>query len=92
MKKSLYEQPIRMGSSHIPRIKVATVLKTLRQRGYAIDFDTRDIIVLRRIEFPFDRITLPNRGEISIYLLKMYLKDLSIDFQEFCRLAQLQGE
>jgi hypothetical protein len=72
----------------VPRIDRARVLIAFRKLGYSEDITRENISILRQMDFPFRRITLPNHPQISTELIRLYLMDLGIDFEVFYRLVQ----
>jgi hypothetical protein len=72
----------------VPRIERAHILKAFRRLGYSEDVTRNNISVLRQMDFPFRRITLPDHPQISTELIRLYLMDLGIDFEVFYRLVQ----
>ena len=82
MNKPVSRHKVENAIAPISKFHRRYVLKALADFGYAIDFATNDITVLRNTDFPFSRITLPNRELISLELLKLYARDNGLDLQE----------
>jgi hypothetical protein len=72
----------------VPRIDRDRILKVFRRFGYSMDITRDDITVLRQMDFPFRRLTLPNFPQISTELIRLYLIDLGIDSEMFYRLVK----
>lgn len=67
----------------IHKISRTRLVRAFRKLGFVEDFHTKDVTVLRQMNFPFDRLVIPNDREISVELVKLYLKDLTIDWDDF---------
>jgi hypothetical protein len=61
------------------KIPYNSVLKAFKRIGFNEELKTPQITVLREMEFPFRRITMPNHSLISDELIDLYLTDLSLD-------------
>jgi hypothetical protein len=61
------------------KIPYNSVLKTFKHIGFNEELKTPLVTVLREMEFPFRRITMPNHSLISDELIDLYLSDLTLD-------------
>ena len=59
------------------------VLRAFQELGYSEDFKNRYVTIIREIDFPFRRITLPNNQKISSALINLFLRNLGIDGKRF---------
>jgi len=69
-----------IGFVEISRIRF---LRAMRKMGFVEDYITKDVTVLRRMTFPFNRLAIPNDESLSVELVKLYLKDLRLSWEEF---------
>ncbi|HQU72465.1 MAG TPA: hypothetical protein PKV71_08185 [Calditrichia bacterium] len=83
MKKSPTNPENSNGSLQLIWLSRDDVLRVLLELGYSEDFKNRFITVVREIEFPFRRATIPNNLQISSVLLSFCLKDLGIPAERF---------
>jgi hypothetical protein len=61
------------------KIPYSSVLKTFKNFGFSEELKTPQITILREMEFPFRRITLPNHSLISDTLIDIYLTDITLN-------------
>lgn len=59
------------------------VIIGLKDMGFVTDVDSPHTLVLRNVNFPFYRLVVPRDEEISVELLKLYARDLNMDFVKF---------
>lgn|GEM_PF-4015985 len=86
MKKSLLNhKKTERSARKLVKFNRERVMRAFRELGYAEDFISNSVTVLRNLEFPFQRITLPNNAVISSELLKLYAADLKIDFNSLLK-------
>ena len=57
--------------------------KLLSKIGYQIDHQTGSHIVLRRSEYPFRRLTVPNHKEIAKGTLRRIIRESGLSLDEF---------
>ena len=69
-------------------LDTTVVLNVFKEFGFSIDFSNQVINVLRGMEFPFRRVTIPNRPTLSVQLLEAYLRDTGIDGTRFMKVYQ----
>lgn len=72
----------------VPKIAHHRVLNAFRALGFSEDVYRGNVVVLRQKDFPFRRITLPDKPLISSELIRLYLTDLGIDVGVFYRLIE----
>ena len=58
----------------------------LARIGYALDHQTGSHFILRNIEYPHRRLTVPNHREISKGTLRAIMKQAGIDRTEFLKI------
>lgn len=78
-------------SPKVSRVHRDRAVRALQEFGFAEDFNNRYILVLRQINFPFKRLTIPNITVLSTELLKLYVQDAEIDLEEFSRELKSQS-
>ena len=83
MKKSPTASEIDMQPTAVPLYDRREVVKIFQEFGFAEDLKNRYITVLREIDFPFRRITIPNTATVSQSLLDRYLMDMAIHRDPF---------
>ncbi|RMF56710.1 MAG: hypothetical protein D6748_12900 [Calditrichaeota bacterium] len=83
MKKSLINHKEKKEKpSPILKLNRERVLRAFRDLGYAEDYKSPYVTVLRNLDFPFQRVTIPNHSVLSSELIKLYAHDLRLDFQK----------
>ncbi len=65
------------------KISYNRLLRAFRKMGFVEDYLNSDVVVLRRTQFPFERLVIPNQHDISVELVKLYLNDLGITWEDF---------
>ncbi len=65
------------------QISYNRLLRAFKKMGFVEDYFNSDVVVLRNKKFPFERLVLPNYHDISIELVKLYLWDLGITWEDF---------
>ncbi len=71
----------------LPRsISGQKVVKALRKLGYEIDHQTASHILLRQVEKPYRRLTVPNHQAISIGTLRAIIRQAGLSRDEFLNL------
>ena len=85
MKKSSSKNKVERKIAKVPRIRRIDVLSAFKRLGFDEDINHPQVTVLREADFPFRRITLPNKPKISLELVKVHLKEIGIDLQLFIK-------
>lgn len=74
--------------SKLPVISGRELCKILETIGYLIDHQTGSHIILRNIDPPHRRITVPDHKEIAKGTLRKIIKESGLTLEEFKRLAR----
>ncbi len=70
----------------LPVISGKALVKAFLKVGYAIDHQTGSHIILRQIEEPHRRLTIPNHPEIAKGTLLAIIKQAGLTREEFTKL------
>ena len=65
---------------HVPS---GDVEKKLKRIGYKVDFNTSYYYIMRNSNFPFQRVSIPHNGLISLFTLKHILDAIDISFENY---------
>ncbi|MBI4727179.1 type II toxin-antitoxin system HicA family toxin [candidate division TA06 bacterium] len=65
-----------------PLVSGKKLVKALRRIGYIVDHQTGSHIILRHIDPPHRRLTIPNRSEIAKGTLRSILRDAGLSVEE----------
>ncbi len=65
------------------KISYNRLIRAFKKMGFVEDYFNSDVVVLRKTRFPFERVVIPNIHDISVELIKLYLKDLGITWEDF---------
>jgi predicted RNA binding protein YcfA (HicA-like mRNA interferase family) len=71
----------------LPPFSAKKVIKALANGGYEFDHQKGSHIILRNIEPPYRRITIPNHPEIAKGTLRKIIKQCGLTVEEFLRLT-----
>ncbi|MDI6739418.1 MAG: type II toxin-antitoxin system HicA family toxin [Candidatus Edwardsbacteria bacterium] len=66
-----------------PLLSGKLAVKAFRRIGYAVDHQTGSHIILRHIDPPHRRLTIPNHREIAKGTLRNILRDAGLTVDEF---------
>lgn len=92
MKKSHSATKVELVAPPVTRFARQHVIKAFQMMGYLDDFNGVHVTVLRNTVFPFQRITVPNRPQLSLEILKAYARDANFELEPFLnKLRRLQG-
>jgi predicted RNA binding protein YcfA (HicA-like mRNA interferase family) len=69
--------------SRLPRIPARQVVKALRKIGYEFDHQRGSHIVLRHIQPPHRRITVPEHDEIAKGTMRSIIRQAGLTVDEF---------
>ncbi|MBU1356722.1 MAG: type II toxin-antitoxin system HicA family toxin [Candidatus Edwardsbacteria bacterium] len=69
-----------------PLVSGRKLVKALRRIGYNIDHQSGSHIILRHIDPPHRRLTIPNHNEIAKGTMKSILRDAGISIEEIKKL------
>ena len=69
--------------SGLPLISSEKLCTILSKAGYIVDHQKESHIILRRCEFPYRRLTVPNRREIPKGTLRAILRQSGMTVEEF---------
>jgi predicted RNA binding protein YcfA (HicA-like mRNA interferase family) len=69
--------------SRLPRISARQVVKALRKIGYEFDHQRGSHIVLRHIQPPHRRITVPEHDEIAKGTMRSIIRQAGLTVDEF---------
>jgi len=69
--------------SGLPVISGAELCTILSRKGYVFDHQKGSHMVLRQHDFPYHRLTVPNRKEIPKGTLRAILRQAGLTVEEF---------
>ncbi|MFP4082453.1 MAG: type II toxin-antitoxin system HicA family toxin [Candidatus Aminicenantes bacterium] len=72
----------------LPSLSGREVIKALSRIGYIVDHQKGSHIVLRNIEPPYRRLTVPNHPEISKGTLRAIIRQSGLSPEEFLKLLK----
>jgi predicted RNA binding protein YcfA (HicA-like mRNA interferase family) len=70
----------------LPVVSGRDVVKALARIGYEVDHQKGSHVTLRRVEYPYRRITVPMHREIAKGTLKAILNEVGLTVEEFLEL------
>jgi predicted RNA binding protein YcfA (HicA-like mRNA interferase family) len=73
--------------TRLPRISGRKVVKALRKIGYEFDYQQSSHIVLRHVNPPHRRITVPDHDEVAKGTLRAIIRQVGLTVQEFRNLV-----
>jgi predicted RNA binding protein YcfA (HicA-like mRNA interferase family) len=72
--------------TRLPRVSAREVVKALRQIGYDFDHQRGSHIVLRHLDPPHRRVTVPDYAEIAKGTLRAIIRQVGMTTDEFMKL------
>jgi predicted RNA binding protein YcfA (HicA-like mRNA interferase family) len=72
--------------SRLPVLSANELVKALYKIGYLIDHQTGSHIILRNVNYPFRRLTIPNHKEIAKGTLRAIIRQAGLSVEEFNQL------
>ena len=69
--------------SRLPVVSGAELCKILARKGYVIDHQKGSHIILRQVDFPYHRLSVPNHKELPKGTLRAILKQAGLTVDEF---------
>lgn len=72
--------------SRLPVVSSAELCTILSRKGYVFDHQKGSHRVLRQRDFPYHRLTVPNRKEIPKGTLRAILRQAGMTLEEFTKL------
>jgi predicted RNA binding protein YcfA (HicA-like mRNA interferase family) len=72
--------------SRLPVVSGKILCKVLAHLGYEIDHQTGSHIILRNMNSPYRRLTVPNHKEVAKGTLRSILRNSGITVEEFQKL------
>jgi predicted RNA binding protein YcfA (HicA-like mRNA interferase family) len=72
--------------SKLPVLSANELIKALYKIGYLIDHQTGSHIILRNVNYPFRRLTIPNHKEIAKGTLRAIIRQAGLSVEEFTHL------
>lgn len=69
--------------SKLPVLSGARMCGILKRIGYLVDHQTGSHIILRNVNYPFRRVTVPNHKEISKGTLRAIIRACGLTINEF---------
>jgi predicted RNA binding protein YcfA (HicA-like mRNA interferase family) len=72
--------------SRLPVVSGKTLCKILARLGYEIDHQTGSHIILRNMNVPYRRLTVPNHKEIAKGTLRSIIRNSGLTVEEFRKL------
>ena len=72
--------------SWLPVLSANELVKALYKIGYLIDHQTGSHIILRNVNYPFRRLTIPNHKEIAKGTLRAIIRQAGLSVEEFKQL------
>lgn len=74
--------------SKLPILSGREVCKILAKIGYKIDHQTGSHIIMRQIQPPHRRITVPDHKEIAKGTLRSIIRQVGLTVEEFIKLVE----
>lgn len=74
--------------SFLPVLSGDEVCKLLRKIGYEFDHQTGSHIILRNVNSPFRRVTIPNHKTLAKGTLRSIIREVGLTVDEFKSLKQ----
>lgn len=72
----------------LPSLSGREVIKVLSKIGYEVDHQKGSHVILRNIEPPYRRLTVPNRPEIAKGTLRAIMRQSGLSLEEFLKLLK----
>ncbi len=72
----------------LPLLSGKEVIKALSKIGYEIDHQKGSHIILRNVEPPYRRLTVPNHPEIAKGTLRAIIRQAGLTLEEFLKLLK----
>ncbi len=72
--------------SKLPVLSANELIKVLSKIGYQIDHQTGSHIILRNVNYPFRRLTIPNHKEIAKGTLRAIIRQAGLSLEEFIQM------
>jgi predicted RNA binding protein YcfA (HicA-like mRNA interferase family) len=69
--------------SFLPVLSGDEVCKILKKIGYELDHQTGSHIILRNVNLPFRRVTVPNHRTIAKGTLRSIIREVGLTVEEF---------
>jgi predicted RNA binding protein YcfA (HicA-like mRNA interferase family) len=70
----------------LPAVSAQEVINVLRKLGYEKDRQRGSHIIMRQVENPYRRITIPNHREIAKGTLRAIIREAGLSVDDFIRL------
>lgn len=70
----------------LPAVSAQEVINVLRKLGYEKDRQRGSHIIMRQVENPYRRITIPNHKEIAKGTLRVIIRETGLSIDGFIRL------
>lgn len=72
--------------SKLPLLSANELIKVLSKIGYQTDHQTGSHIILRNVNYPFRRLTIPNHKEIAKGTLRAIIRQAGLSLEEFIQM------
>ena len=70
----------------LPLVSGNELVKLLSKLGYQLDHQTGSHMILRQVNEPYRRVTVPNHREVARGTLSAIIKQVGLSIDEFLRL------
>jgi len=70
----------------LPAVSAQEVINVLRKLGYEKDRQRGSHIIMRQVENPYRRITIPNHKEIAKGTLRAIIREAGLSVDDFIKL------
>ena len=74
--------------SHLPALSGKELCKILAHVGYELDHQTGSHLILRNINAPYRRLTVPNHKELAKGTLRSIIRESGLTLDEFWELLE----
>jgi len=74
--------------SHLPTLSGKELCKLLFKIGYELDHQTGSHLILRNVNAPYRRLTVPNHKEIAKGTLRSIIRESGLTLEEFLDLFE----
>lgn len=74
--------------SHLPALSGKELCKILMQVGYELDHQTGSHMILRNVNAPYRRLTIPNHKELAKGTLRSIIRESGLTLDEFWELLE----
>ena len=71
--------------SKLPILSARELLKIFGKIGYGIDHQTGSHIILRRRDYPYRKLTIPNHKEVARGTLRSIIRQSGLTLEEFLK-------